>query len=405
MRPVVCGLAAGLLACHAARGQAQQGIVQISGAGQTITGGTLQPATTPSSRTSACRGSSRASASAASSSSSASTKRADRLHVGRNYAALRDLKRAAVSWTLRSRRRVLHPRARRIRILQSHHSRGHLQRRRNQRPARRGALHVVGGRATAWRNIFGTDPDTLATNARHGARVVQGVRPPGGVRPGLAHPDVGACASSASPSPTAGRPAAAPVHAGAVRAADRRRLVRPVPAARLERSRSADGSFLTGASFLLPHGWVQVNVARFSPGEFPAMNDPMHDRESAFAAGEYDFVVARDALRRLGDRHHQHRSGQDAALVRPTCRATPRRRGFGGVRVRLGTRSNVTLRLEEGDRIAARCGPVSTRESDTGAAVARNGRCCFGPMTTYARVARRQNIDSRRPTPPTRRMI
>ena len=89
-------------------------------------------------------------------------KRADRLHVGRNYAALRDLKRGPVSWSFEAGDAYF------TRALGEYgfsnlttppvtFSGGVISAR-----THRGALHIVGGRATAWRNIFGTDPDTLA---------------------------------------------------------------------------------------------------------------------------------------------------------------------------------------------------------------------------------------------------
>src|SRR5215203_3950831 len=49
-----------------------------------------------------------------------------------------------------------------------------------------------------------------------------------------------------------------------------------------------DASFIGGVNLLLSRGWVQLNAARLSPGDFPAMNDPLHDRKSLFGAGEYD---------------------------------------------------------------------------------------------------------------------
>ena len=212
------------------------------------------------------------------------SKRGDRLHLGRNYAALRELKHGLGVVELRSGRRLLHPRARRVRVLEPENSLGHLQRRRHQRPRpTRGDLHVIGGRATAWRNIFGTDPDTLAQTLGHGPR--QRTRSTIASRCSAASPASRrpTCASSASPS-TDSKQAGAGIRFILVPAVQ---LIADGSYVQYRRARLevqvADGSFLTGASFLLPHGWVQVNASRFSPGEFPAMNDPMHDRESIFA--------------------------------------------------------------------------------------------------------------------------
>src|SRR5215213_9621253 len=99
MRPVVCGLTAGLLVCHAVAAVAQQGNVVVSGAGQAVMGGAqpngenafepdfgvswIQPGVRFGSFQMELR----------------ESKRADRLHLGRNYAALRDWKQGPVSWS------------------------------------------------------------------------------------------------------------------------------------------------------------------------------------------------------------------------------------------------------------------------------------------------------------------
>src|SRR5688500_1123746 len=99
MRPVVCGLAAGLLACHAPAALAQQGNVVVSTAGQAVIGGAQQPGVNkfepdfgvswiqPGVRFGSFQIELRES------------RRADRLHLGRNYAALRDWKQGPVSWS------------------------------------------------------------------------------------------------------------------------------------------------------------------------------------------------------------------------------------------------------------------------------------------------------------------
>jgi len=49
-----------------------------------------------------------------------------------------------------------------------------------------------------------------------------------------------------------------------------------------------DMSTLAGASFLLARGWIQLNAARFSPGELPIVNQMLTDRQTVYAAGEFD---------------------------------------------------------------------------------------------------------------------
>ena len=100
MRQVLRGLAAGLVVCHAVSAYAQQGTVQVSGAAQGVAGTSrdvtgenaidpdfgiswLQPGVRFGAFQVELRG----------------AKRADRIHLGRNYAALRDLKAGRLSWT------------------------------------------------------------------------------------------------------------------------------------------------------------------------------------------------------------------------------------------------------------------------------------------------------------------
>ena len=128
-----------------------------------------------------------------------------------------------------------------------------------------------------------------------------------------------------------------------------------------------DGSFLAGTNVLLPRGWIQFNVARFSPGDFPAMNDPLHDRESAFVAAEYDVWSSVrvfggvDAIKTNIDPDLDH-----CAVVGDLPRSTGTR-AFGGVQFRLGGPSMLTIRIEEGDRVAqAGATSAASTESDTG---------------------------------------
>ena len=100
MRPVLCGLAIGVLSCQPAVLHAQQGSIQITGAAQGVTGDAqriagentidpdlgfiwLQPGVRFGTFQIELR----------------EARRGDRLHLGRNYATLRDLKYRNVSWT------------------------------------------------------------------------------------------------------------------------------------------------------------------------------------------------------------------------------------------------------------------------------------------------------------------
>ena len=47
---------------------------------------------------------------------------------------------------------------------------------------------------------------------------------------------------------------------------------------------------MAGANWLHSKGWLQINASRFSPGDFPALHNPLQDRESVFVAGDYDVL-------------------------------------------------------------------------------------------------------------------
>ena len=393
MRPVLRGLVAGLVVCHTASAHAQQGTVVVSGAAQTVSGSSrtltgenaldpdfgvswIQPGVRFGSFQIELR----------------EAKRANRLHLGRNYAALRDLKYRNVSWTFEAgdayfTRAVGEYGFSNLTTPSVTFSGGAVAAR-----SSRGFLQIVGGRATAWRNIFGTDPDTLAQTI-------------GMVRGSYKPWDRLEVLGRVSRIRTSGlREFAFTVADGKQAGAGVR--VSVVPALQLiadgsfvqyrrldSNTQINDGSYLAGASVLLPKGWVQVNTSRFSPGEFPAMNDPLHDRETAFGAGEYDLG---SRVRVFGGWENV-RTNIDPELTLPASVSVPRTtaaRGFGGLRLRLGPQSAFTLRIEEGGRIARPVREGLDAESDTGARSAE-WQALFGPVTSYTRFTRRENVDHR----------
>ena len=388
------GLAICLFACFpSAAYSQQQGTVQLSAAAQTLTGdperlagqNTVEPDfgaswIQPGVRFSAFQLELRG------------AKRADRLHVGRNYAALRDLKHGAVSWTLEAgdayfTRAVGEYGFSNLTTPAVTFSGGAITGR-----SQRGALHVIGGRTTAWRNIFGTDPDTLAQTIgmiRGNYKIADRLDVLGRVSriqtSGLREFtfDIADSRQAGGGLRFALTPSVQLIGDGSFvlyRRLDSNEQIR-------------DASYLFGTNLLLRRGWVQVNAARFSPGEFPAMNDPLHDRETAFGAGEFD-VWSR--LRLFGG-YEALRTNIHPDLTLPTSSNLPRNtatRGFGGVRVRLGAQSTVTLRVEDGDRIARYVRGGLDTQSDTGARAAE-WQSAFGPVTAYTRLTRRDNVDSR----------
>jgi cell division septation protein DedD len=391
MRRVLCGLAAGVIVCHAAVAQAQQGSVQISAAGQGVTGNPqriagenqfepdfgiawLQPGVRFGTFQIELRG----------------TKRAERLHLGRNYAALRDLKRGQYSWTFEAGDAYFN------RALGGYgfsnlstpavtFSGGAIEARSD-----RATLNIVGGRATAWRNIFGTDPDTMAQTlgmARGTFRVNDRLDVLGRVSR-ISTSGLREFTFNIADSRQAGGGARFSLTPAVQLVADGSYVLYR----RLDSNiQHRDGSMLVGANFLLSRGWVQINAARFSPGDFPAMNDPLHDRESAFAATEFD-VWSRV---RLFGGWEGIRTNIDPEPTLESSSSLPRNtasRGFGGVRVQFGPRSILTLRAENGDRITRPAQFGREIESDTGLRSAEL-QSSFGPITTYTRLSRRENVD------------
>jgi len=393
MRPVLRGLAAGVVVCHAAIAHAQQGNIQVSGAMQSVTGTSrevtgenaidpdfgvswLQPGVRFGAFQIELRG----------------AKRADRLHLGRNYAALRDLKAGSLSWTFEAgdayfTRGVGEYGFSNLTTPAVTFSGGAISAR-----GSRGALHILGGRGTAWRNIFGTDPDTMAQTLG----LVRGAFKPWdrvevlGRVSRIRTSDLREFSFSIADSKQAG---------GGVRviAVPSVQLVADASFVEYRRVGSnvqvRDGSYFAGASILMPKGWMQFNAARFSPGEFPALNDPLHDRQTAFGAGEYDF----GSRVRVFAGVESVRTNIDPDLTLPASASLPRTtatRGFGGLRFQLGPQSAVTLRIEEGDRISRPVRSGLDAESDTGARSAE-WQALFGPLTAYTRYIRRENVDHR----------
>ena len=387
------GVAAWALAWLPSDARAQQGTVQVSAAAQTVTGpperlagehalepdfgiSWVQPGDRFGSFHLELRG----------------ARRADRLHVGRNYAALRDLKHGAVSWTFEAGDAYF------TRALGEYGfanlstpavtlSGGVVTGR-----SARGTLHLVGGRTTAWRNIFGTDPDTLAQTI-------------GMVRGGYKLSDRLEVLGRVSRIQTSGLReftftiADGKQAGGGVRFAwtPALQLIADgslVQYRRLDSNMQEwDGSFLAGANLLLSRGWVQVNASRFSPGEFPAMNDPLHDRETAFAAGEYDLATRLRAF--AGFEAVRTNIDPDATLAASLALPVNRAwRGFGGVRLRVGEHSTLTLRRDDGDRIARSVRGGLDTESDTGSHTAE-WQAAVGPATAYTRYTRRADVNSR----------
>lgn len=315
------------------------------------------------------------------------TTRDDRPHVGRAFVSLRDLKHRGVTYTFEAGDSFFST------------TRGEYQLKNLFTPAvnfagvsarastPRTTLAIMAGRATATRNIFAADTDTLdqgliiARGSRQMSERLQITAGASRIRTRdlkeftftIADSDQGGGGARFVLSPA--------VH-----------LVGDASALTYRRRDSletqTDGSVLAGASVLLARGWLQMNASRFSPGELPTLAQPLADRQTWYAAGEYDvfrrirFFGGWESFRaNLDQRAEAHRS--------PTGGS----RSFGGVRVPFGGRSSAALRIEQGDRRSRLVGASLTRVSDTGV-MSAEWQTTLGAVSAFARFARRDNVEA-----------
>ena len=253
-------------------------------------------------------------------------------------------------------------------------------------------LSMVAGRTTALRNIFGTDPDALDQTLVTG-RATRRIRPQlelQGRASYIRTRDLKEFSYSIASSRQAGggarltlTPAIHLVGDGSIVTYQR------VGAT----DTTTDASFLAGTSWLLARGWVQVNASRFSPGEFPAVQYQLQDREGVFAAGEYDVFSRLRVFGGIDAFRSNLTPAASATSARPLAGTNGTRR-FGGVRFQILSRSALTVRLEDGARIARpiRPGLGAPSESDTGSWSAE-WQSIFGSTTTFTRYSRRENVD------------
>jgi cell division septation protein DedD len=388
MRQVRQGLAAALLTLAAAPAAAQQGSLQVSGAAQVSTGdrarlGDEDPVEPdaaiawlqPGSRFGAFQFELRG------------TRRGDLFHLGRIYASLRDLKYRDVQWSVDAGDALISPVIGEYRFSNLFTPpvtfNGVAL---SGRTAHTGVT-ISAGRATAWRNIFGSDPETLdqsivAAQAAH--RFSEKIDVLGRASRVITS-DMKEFTFSIADSRQAG---------GGVR-------FTPAPAVQLiadgayvqyrrvdRTEQHHDGSFVVGTNLVLARGWAQANVSRFSPGEFPALNYPLQDREALFASAEYD-VWSRV---RIYGGWERFRTNLNPGESPSTSSRNFGSRGFGGARVRVGDRSSVTFRVDDGDRVSRPVRGGRDAESDTGSWAAE-WQAGVGSLTAFARYAHRENVD------------
>jgi hypothetical protein len=371
---------------------ARQGTLQISGASQSTTGEVARGATlgrfepdlgiswlAPTDRLGTLQLEMRG------------TERGNEIHFGRLYGSARDAKYGGFKWTFEGGDTYYAPSVGAYKFSNLTtpavtFSGGAMSAR-----SARTDFGVVAGLGTIWRNIFGSDPETLGQTilgghfTRHTTDRLDVTARASRIR----NQDLDEFTNTIAASDQAG---------GGVRyeLTPALQVIADVSAVWYRRvgsnERESDGSGLVGLHWLHSRGWVQANVSRFSPGESPTVNSTLQDRAGQFVAGEFD--VFRQ-LRVFGG-WEAFRSNLDASAALAAGYQLPRTNGarqFGGVRTTLGSRSTMTFRAESGDRISKFDINRQDIQSDTGV-LSADFQTAIGKMNGFVRVARRSNVTS-----------
>ena len=256
----------------------------------------------------------------------------------------------------------------------------------------RTTMQVMGGRTDALRNIFGSDPEMLGQSVAL-ARLTFKADDHWIVNARAARTrtsNVAEFTRTVDASQQAGGGARwEPVPAIQFVADGSYVQFRATGAARMRR----DYSYLSGMHVLLARGFLEVNANRFSPGDLPLVNAPLQDRSGLFASGEYD-LFSRARLFGGWEAVQTNITPAGDAAQRPEATSD---RAFGGVRVRVGDRSTLSVRVEGGGRVENPIpGQVITNGvvrtvSDTGS-VSADWQTSLRAVTAFARVERRNNV-------------
>lgn len=321
------------------------------------------------------------------------SRRGDDLHLGRAWLALRDAKARGVAWTFEAGDLYTPPvfvdyRFSNIAAPAITFTGGSVTAK-----SRSVSMQVVAGRSTAWRNIFGTDPDTLGQSLGLGRASYQ------------ATPRLQLLARGSRVRTSNLKEFSRTIDASDQAGGGLRFLVTPsfhlIADGAFVRYRATgatervrDYSYLAGAHLLLSRGWVQINASRYSPGDLPVLNASLQDRSGIFSAAEYD-VLGRVRLFGGWETLDTNIHPTGIALQRPM--ATISRR-FGGARLRLAPRTTFSLRVEDGGRVSRppRLGSLAAlfaSTSDTGSTTAEL-QTSAGRLTAFGRYTRRNSVDS-----------
>ncbi len=388
---LVLGVVSGLLTSGAIQAGAQQGSVQLSTSVQGVTGDSqrlagqnrfepdvgiswLQPGSRFGIFQIELRG----------------ARRGDSLHTGRIYGSLRDLKYGGIVWTIEAGDAYFAPALGEYRFTNLFTPAVTFNGATVTGRTEQSSVFVLAGKTTAWRNIFGNDPQALGQSLAV-ARVTH--------RP-TARLEVTARGSRVRTSSlrefSYTIDASDQIGAGAKLAVTSSfQLVADGSLVSYRRSgvamRERDSSYMAGANWLHSRGWLQLNASRFSPGEFPSLNNPLQDRQGVFAAGEYDVFPRARVSAGWETFRSNLEPEQSLASTRPTPESSGSR-GFGGVRVQVTPRSALTFRGERGGRDSRPIGFGFPSDSDTGA-WSGEWQAAIRQTNAFVRYSARRNVE------------
>ena len=317
-------------------------------------------------------------------------RRGDTFHTGRMYGALRDAKFLGARWAIEAGDAYFSPAIGGYGFSNLFAPAVTFNGATVAARTDRSTLNVVIGKTTAWRNIFGNDPKALGqtlgivhSSRRFGRSLEVSAR---GSRVRTSSLDE--FSYTIDDSDQAGGGARLLLTPSVQLVADAS-LVSYRRTGTTTRER--DGSYVGGLNWLHSRGYVQLNASRFSPGDFPALNNPLQDREQLFAVGEYD-LMRRARVSAGWERFRTNLKPEDSlASTRPTPE-TSGNRGFGAVRVQLTSKSTIGVRGEEGNRDSRPVGFGLPSESDTGMWAAE-WQAAIGRTNAFVRYSGRENVE------------
>ena len=311
--------------------------------------------------------------------------------IGKAFVSIRDWKHRGINWTFEAGDTWFSPSIADYRLTNLSSPTSTFSGAAIRAKSRRANASLMVGRATAWRNIFGTDAQVLDQSlaiARGGYtasdRLDLNARA-SRIRTGdlqeftfnIADSDQGGGGARFVLTPAIHLVADGSIVSYRRRGSDLREV---------------DASALAGASLLLSKGWIQVNVSRFSPGELPILTQPLADRQTFFAAAEYD-VFKRIRMHGGWEAFKSNLDPEGAAAAGQRIPTNDGARTFAGVRVPLGVQSSIGARYEDGDRRSRYIRLSAFRVSDTGV-FSSEYQNTIGMVNTFVRYARRENVET-----------